>query len=353
MKPYLLFMAFLVSVYGDAALAETPSSLTVTLVPLRKEYHLGEPVVFVMSMKNSSSEPVQVNYKYPVDIGMSFTCKDPAAISRAGRVARGGRVPFVTVAPNGEFRRLVALNRYLTFSKPGRYSVSYSGLLMSQLTGVEGQKDECTIQKYKTSGTLDITIEQGPIGEKWIKELAEVLVGKGQPATAEDHGRKDTISKEEAAELLRWAETPLAIAPLVSAAENLDSPFLAAQVVLTRQELSAERERALNDLPAFEEERRMDVIQAAFADSLTMYAERGVSVPGAWFKPVLRSQDIKGIRISLEYLRNHGKKEDVEHVEPLTRNKNPQIAALAKQVVEELKNKKPSATSPAIATRPE
>jgi len=330
-------LAFLLTglVIGEVAMAGESSDLTVTMTPLREEYHRGEPIAVVLLAKNTTSKAIQIALDYPQVIGVSFGCKDDGAVAVPTPIMLNRRIPYRTLAPGEDLRLVFALNRYITFTKPGKFTVEYYTSYMGRSVPVDGTKDKYTAPQYESRGKIVINVQDGPIDDQWIKELIGVLQQKEPPATEAAGEPKGKVTKQEAVELLQWAETPLVIEPLIAAAKNEDLPDASADVVKALQKFFKEHERARTGILEIARDRGMGAFQAALA----LYEEKGVTIPSQWFMPTLKSGETGKIWMSLEYLKKHGKSEDIELVAPLMKSKNEQIAGLAKQVVEELRDK--------------
>jgi hypothetical protein len=320
---------------GQLAMGATSPDLKVGVTVLRDNYHLGEPIALVESMKNTTSKDVQVTFGHPEDTGVTFTCKDVPSTAAAGSLCQNQQIVYCHVASGKEVRKVVALNRFLRFTKPGKFTIDY----LAEFAGpIVGEKEgEYTVTRYKTKGSFSVTIEAGAIDEDWIKELIAVLGQK--PGTKNESQEADRLSKQEAAELLCWADTPLVIEPLIAATKDKDDSLvnISPDVIRALQKFFKKEERARIGILEVAKEHGYSAFQAA----VSVYEAEEVPLPRDWLKSILAGRGTGRIWKTLKYLEKHGTSEDLPLAEPLTKSKNKAIAELAARVLKTLESRKP------------
>jgi hypothetical protein len=333
--------AITVVMFGSSALAEHSSDIAVSLTTLQKgPYHVGEPIAMTLSLRNVGPKGIRIPFWRPDSIGITFTRQGaPKPVrSHVYHALAGGAVPLVHLAPGEELRCVIALNRYLSFTESGRFSVEYTASYLGLPDVPDGEPLKYV--DYGSKGELLIEVEPGAIDLQCVKDLIFALEQQEPSATSKKTAKDEGISKEDAAELLQWAETPIVIEPLIKAAHDI--PNASASIMTTLQKFFKQHDRARSGILEVAKKCGLDAFQAALA----VYEKEGVVIPGDWFKSVLTSDSTGKIYMSLEYLRKHGAIDDVNLVEPLTKSKNKQIADLAAAVVNELKTRPPAATPP-------
>jgi hypothetical protein len=338
MAKYGMVLLVVVAVLGVGPALAGTKDIEVKISSTRPSYHLGEPMAIDMQVTNISARDIQVGHSYPERPGINFQARKFPGISAKehGPFTANRVIGYRKIEAGKTLRQVIALNRYVSITKPGRYTIDYNVYLMGPIVEKADEKGKYTSEKYEAKGTLEITVDAGPIDDKWIKELIGVLQQKEQPAKEVVGEPKGKVTKQEAVELLQWAETPLVIEPLIAAAKNKDLPDGASSdVIKGLQKFFKDHERARTGILEIASEGSMGAFQAALA----VYEEQRVIIPSQWFMPTLKSGETGKIWMSLEYLKKHGKSEDIELVAPLMKSKNEQIAGHAKQVVEELRDK--------------
>ncbi len=331
MAKLVILSVLLIFAAANSGAGGVPAEVTATIAPLRGSYHLGEPLAVRLVLKNTSGKKVGMELMYPNVVG-SFECDGATEPPRP--VTLNGLVDYRSIAPGEEFRYVVALNRYLTFPKNGRYVVEFTAVYeVGRAPPRKGQGTYASTNHTSTA-TFNITIEPGKIDEKWIKAIAAVLDGKDKQASM----GKDKISKDEAVELLCWADTPLVVEPLIAAGRDPRLPNASAYAVEAIQRRFKKDEQARKAILEIASHSGM----GAFQEALGAFEKEGVVIPSQWFKSTLSSRSTGCIYLSLEYLQKHGKREDVDLVEPLTNDANPEIAHLAAAMVKDLKARPPA-----------
>ncbi len=240
---------------------------------------------------------------------------------------------------------MIALNKYMRFEAMGRHVIGYS----AQYDAIAGRDAGLPADKLvllpEVKGQLNVEIRPGPIDEKWLRSLIAILKGPGRTPPRDAAQGKEQMSREEAAELLMWADTPVVIEPLIAACKDDDISFssVPSDVVQSFQKFFRKYERARSGILEIAAE------TPTMREAIAVFDKEGVTIPGRYFKPIFASKSIINIWPSLEYIRAHGTRDDIEAVEPLVNNDfSPQIGQLAAAVVKDLKAR-PPAKAPAAS----
>ncbi len=334
MTPYTPSLLLAIMIFQGSSIVEGAAEIEMAITPLRDTYHRGEPVGIVLSMTNVGRNTLQLDLWYPHRIGITFACKDCHV--EPSRDTIGGVRPLVDIAPGEELVRVFAVNRFVRFPKLGRYVVEYSGLYVVWPSTDDGPAG---MVLFRPKGELVIELKAGPIDEQWIHELVNVLAQKKPQPWNDETDDQHTLSWEEALELLLWTDTPLVIEPLISAGKQARMGA-ARRVIASLHKFFPQHERA-----------RAGILEIARADdgdpfvvraALDVYEKEDVVVPAQWFRPILTSDYVESIAVSLEYLRRHATSEAVSLVEPLLKSENEATARRAASVVKELRARPPS-----------
>ncbi len=131
------------------------------------------------------------------------------------------------------------------------------------------------------------------------------------------------------------------IEPLIAAVKDRNAWGLGGDIIRSLRKFFTRYDRARSGI--------LEVAAAtgAVRDAIAVFGAEGKIIPSEYFKPIFASKSIMNIWPSLEYIRAHGTRDDIEAVEPLVNNDfSPPIAQLAAAVVKDLKTR-PSAKSPA------
>ncbi len=341
MKVRLLSM-LVVAVFAAQASAASPSAgVKVQFSVLRTSYTLGEPVAVAMVISNTTNEPRRVAVGISSDIDTEFSCEG-VSCNGPGRwahhhVRKTGRL----LAPKESWRRVFALNQHLVFTKPGTYSVKYETFLGACPVDSKGRDNWSARREFEDSGTLSVVIQAGDPDLAWVKSLLAELKTQDKAESRKAAPQGQHLSREEAAELLCWADTPTVIEPLVAAAKDPAMPNLARDVIPALQKFFKKNDGAKKGI--------LEIAAATgtVSDAIAVFDKEGETIHSEWFKPIFASKSIMNIWPSLEYIRAHGTRDDIEAVEPLVNNDfSPPIAQLAAAVVKDLKAR-PPAKSPA------
>ncbi len=362
MKARFLRAPLAIALLGGLSVSVCSAAVCVSLVPIREVYHPGEPVAVLMTLKNSGRATVFLCMSYdfpePSAIGLAFTYPpgvkpliEPAVV-RPPRHAPKAPVPpkdglhtvnrlmgTVPVAPNQEYHLVIALNKYMRFEAMGRHVIGYS----AQYDAIAGKDAGLPADKLMllpaVKGQLTVVMRPGPIDEKWIRSLIAILKGPGKTPPRDAGQGKEHISREDAAELLMWADTPIVIEPLIAACKDDDMSFssVPSDAVQSLQKFFKKYERARSGILEIAAE------TPTMREAIAVFDKEGVTIPGRSFKPIFASKSIINIWPALEYIRAHGTRDDVEAVEPLVNNDfSPPIAQLAAAVVKDLKARPPA-----------
>ncbi len=356
MKVRILRTPLAIALLGGMSISVCYAAVSVSLVPLREVYHPGEPVAVLLSLKNTGRVPVEIPISgCPPDasaIGLTFRCppgvepvplpwevaeKGPGPNAPVVLYSRDRYMPLVRILPKKEYRLAVALNKYMRFVATGRHVIRYSAKYPGFIQNDPGSRTLTGITLPEVKGEIAIVIKAGAIDEKWIKSLIAILKGPGKAPPPDAAQGEEQISREDAAGLLVWADTPIVIEPLIAAAEDPSMPNVPAIVIPSLQKFYRKHEHAREAI--------LEIAQktGTLRNAIATLDKEGVTIPGRSFKPIFASKSILNIWPALEYIRAHGTRDDVEAVEPLVNNDfSPPIGQLAAAVVKDLKARPPA-----------
>lgn len=321
------------------------AGLTVSLVPLREVYHPGEPVAVLLTLKNTGdseiSVPMNRYFDLPLGIGLDF--KYPRGVKPTYR--QPGFIDLlmygVPVAPHGESHLVFALNKYMRFEAMGRQAIGYSARYRPLVRKGGGPRQFVHMEPTETKGQLIIEMKPGAIDEKWIRSLIADLNRRDKAPVPRAGEARKGISREDAAELLIWAETPIVIEPLIAAANDWTTmPNLWRDVVGSFQGPLKKYQCARTGIVEIQ-------VVMGFCDFKTAEAslrKEGLTLPGEWLKPIFAYRNMEMTFKALHYLRDRGWHEDAGLVEPLTRDGNWQIAHEAAETLKVLEAAPPRTT---------
>ena len=199
------------------------------------------------------------------------------------------------------------------------------------------------MEPTETKGQLIIEMKPGAIDEKWIRSLIADLNQRDKAPVPRAGEAGTGISREDAAELLIWAETPIVIEPLIAAANDWTTmPNLCGcgRIVPGSSEEIPVRRTGIVEIQ----------VVMGFCDFKTAEAslrKEGLTLPGEWLKPIFAYRSMEMTFKALHYLRDRGWHEDAGLVEPLTRDGNWQIAHEAAETLKVLEAAPPRTTTPA------
>ena len=193
------------------------------MAPPAPAYHLGEPLAVRLVLKNTSGKKV----------GMEFLCIP--TLSRLIRVRRGdgaavaahperpGRLPLHSAGRGFPLCRCTEP----IFDLPEKSAIRRRVHSSLRSERAPPRKDRAPTPRPTTPRRRRSTLQSSRENRrKWIKAIAAVLDGKDKQASM----GKDKISKDEAVELLCWADTPLVVEPLIAVA----GPEIAQRLARTR-----------------------------------------------------------------------------------------------------------------------
>ena len=108
---------------------------------------------------------------------------------------------------------------------------------------------------------------------------------------------EEQISREDAAGLLVWADTPIVIEPLIAAAGYPSMPNVPAIVIPSLQKFYRKHEHAREAI--------LEIAQktGTLRNAIATLDKEGVTIPGRSFKPIFASKSILNIWPALEYIR--------------------------------------------------
>ena len=263
MKVRILRTPLAIALLGGMSISVCYAAVSVSLVPLREVYHPGEPVAVLLSLKNTGRVPVEIPISgCPPDasaIGLTFRCppgvepvplpwevaeKGPGPNAPVVLYSRDRYMPLVRILPKKEYRLAVALNKYMRFVATGRHVIRYSAKYPGFIQNDPGSRTLTGITLPEVKGEIAIVIKAGAIDEKWIKSLIAILKGPGKAPPPDAAQGEEQISREDAAGLLVWADTPIVIEPLIAAAEDPSMPNVPAIVIPSLQKFYRKHECA-------------------------------------------------------------------------------------------------------------
>lgn len=292
------------------------SDLNVSLAPARSSYRVSEPIDLVLSLKNNRPTMLSVSFEYPGRVGLSFTCADEGAVASSAWDF-GGRVPALSLIGGEKLTRAVALDRYVRFKAPRRYSVGFIAEYMEPVSDANPKPATFTAR-----GQFVVNVLAGPPDPKRLEAYAKDLAGD------------DSVAREEAAEMLLWWDDPAAIEPLRLAAKRV--PDAAPDVV-----------RALGKFFGDERARTaiLDVARDGSAESLRValevYETKKGPIPVEFFRAILNSHYSGKMYPTLLYLKDHGDLRHLALVQPFEDDANPEISKLATEVVAKVTKRQP------------
>lgn len=308
----------------DAAIAETPN-LAVSLTPEKESFLASEPIAIRLCLKNMSSQMLSIAFRYPISLGLQFSCDDADAVPRGdclgvslpSRVLfnpTDGRIPIITIPPGEEFGVVFALNRYFQFRKPKRYTIHYVSGYQERATHKTGD-----LRTFKSSGDLVIEIGTGALGK--------VQIGTFQRGLDEQNDQK----LRKSVEMLLWVADPAVIESLGRAARIL--PEAGADIVEALGKFAAHRQ-AQSVLFETMISGEANVLPPAFC----VCASNNIPVPDAVYAQLLSSKDEGKRFFTLRNLLKYGEAKYRPLVEPLKEDPNPNVANLAKQLLIKMGN---------------
>ena len=284
------------------------SVIQIEVAPLRDAYHLGEPIELKLSVRNLSQEEIQLLLDYPANLGLYFSCEDADAIAPAG-IQMDRRVPVLRLGGSEEYRRVVALNRYLTLQRPKHYKVDFIAEYMEPVS-----RENPSPRTFSQKGQLNIVIEPGPIDGKRLDQHVQNLQNP------------DPVRQQEATEMLIWTDDPAVIAPLVSAAGLV--PGSAHDVVRSLERFFPEQGARSGILDI-----ALGGDDNALREALRVFEDGQTQIPMEFYETILASGHTGKVYPTLEHLSKHGGPQHVRLVRPLQKNANPEIQRLASEFV--------------------
>ena len=293
---------------GFAGETLAATSIETGMAPVRDKYRLGETVEIELSIRNAGDKDLAIFFGYPDNTGISFTCEDGAAVPTglsAGRFAQNTAVSVLQLAKGEEARRIIALNRYMTFSKPKEYVITFHAEFAAPIS-MQGSHTNI----LATGGHFRVSIESGGIDTNRVKHYNESLLSS------------DPIQVAEGAELLLWVDDPMTIDSLILAAKRC--PYMARDIV----DRLADRIRDARGRDAiFQIAREGDF--NALQSALRIMEAKQSELPFELCESVLQSWDSDKVYLMLDHLRKHGRLQHVPLVRALVYHKNQRIRQLA------------------------
>ena len=269
--------------------------------PLREFYHLGEPIELQLAIRNATEREATIRFDYPDFVGVSFSCKDGDAIPIPSPVIVGRPVPLLPLKAGEEYKRIIALNRYLRFDRAKRYTVAFKAIYYQDLANPP---------LATSKGQFVIDIRPGPIARGRLR-------GHIRAIDARDPNRV-----QDATEMLLWADDPIVIAPLARAAKRA----------------RGFRNRILRALEKFfpQQRGRAAILEVAsegtrftLRAALRLFEEKKTKVPLEFCQARLSSRSTGHQLVMLDYLARRGGPEHVVLVKPFAEHANPELRKLA------------------------
>lgn len=100
------------------------ASIGVSASPLREVYHPREPLELQLSIRNTGQQDTSLLLGYPMGVGVQFDCKDVDAVP-SSELRWLGRMPIVSLKAGENLMWLIALNRYLSLTRPKSYMIDF------------------------------------------------------------------------------------------------------------------------------------------------------------------------------------------------------------------------------------
>jgi len=310
-----LFLLLIFSLSGSASQAKQ-GSLRVEVTAARESYHIGEPIEMELAIQNVAEEEIEVFFEFPSSMGLKFRCAQKGIgpnRALASAQAIGCPPPTTRFAPHEERVYAFALNRYLAFSEPGRYSVEFDATYVRYI----GTLDEFPV--LKATGEVTIAIEPGIVDAKLLNKY-------GNRARAADREEK-----VEMLDLLLWFEDAAVVELLTSTACQV-SPRLGSDAIHALARF-LEDDKAKAGICKIAERGDSRTLVAA----LNVLQMNDVQLPEEFKVSVLYCGESVKVCRMLRHLADFGTEADIPLLQRLVYDPNAQVAQLAKEVITKLK----------------
>ena len=179
MKISAIFLVFAAMPLVASASAADPAGSSSSNRPRCAAFHKGEPVAVGLVVSNTTDRPLQVICGFGHHIDVLFSCEGVPPTRPAQDPDDEDRLAAArTLGPKQSFRRVVALNRFLAFSKVGTYRVNCRASYSGRVADARGNGRSRPWRDLGAETTVRIVIEAGDIDSAWIKSLIADLEGK-------------------------------------------------------------------------------------------------------------------------------------------------------------------------------
>ena len=304
-----------------AAEEKSPFELEINVTPTKRCFAANEPISVQITLSNVSATPLQLYFRYPDHIGLSFTCRSKDAAAQpllvSGRfpvMATGsGPLPALTLAPGATCERVFCLDRYIVLTKPGRYNVEYQAQYHE--TGLK--RDE----PHERAGMFEVGVLESSAGEDYWRRIQRQLT------------RKEKKKIREALEQLLFWRDPRAIDEMLRLATNY--PDYGTDIALALEKFAENRkgEDALLELTRIGE-------YATVATAL-LVLQNSIGVPVEAYRELSVSPDAEKRCAILEHLLELGEKKHVDLVEQMRKDDDPVVAELAHAFLRRVRSERP------------
>lgn len=292
------------------------SDLDVNVSPSAKTFVAGTAIAMKLSITNVSPSPLDLTLAYPDWLGLAFHSKDKEVRRRQDpEIAVDKRIPSVQLAPGSRYETEFALNRYLVFPSPKKYTVEFDFAAYEPL-----RKDAGQARKYIASGTFEIEITKGEIDSKEIEQFEKTVQGS------------DSKKAQVAAEMLLWFDAPKVIAPLKTVGTVL--PQFAPDAIRSLVKFIKLNE-AQEAILLVGQNGNVNTLREA----LRAFHANGIHVPTSFYRAVLASKD-RAMRyaVLVEDLATRPAENYLPLVEPLLKDPVPEIRDKAAEYVGKTKS---------------
>lgn len=291
-------------------------NIDISVSPLRKVYRLGEPIEAELSIRNTGDKDVHIRLNYPSMMGIYFAFADlPIAVGLSELRVGSRRVPLQLLKRKDEYKRLIALNRYLAIEKPKQYTINFAAGYSEYIKN--GNNNDHNTTGHTKNGQFAITVEPGPINHQLLRKYIEQLKGE------------DPSKALESAEMLIWANDPIVIAPLKKASKRL--PDFGHEIVKSFAKFFEKEHCRLAIL-----EIAKDGNANAFNAALQVYKDNKGIIPMEFIQSILSSTHTDKVYHTLKYILENDKTELLDLVKPLVSHNNHRIQKYATEVVSKM-----------------
>lgn len=288
--------------------------VTAFVEPTQESFSIRDPIEVAVTVDNRGGQRVYVEYDYHGGWGLAFSCAGiPKSPPLLGSGAFGRQMSYLSVGiplePHSRLTRRHALNRFLTFEKPGEYTVQYSVRIIGDMT-------DGAPFRIQGSGEFEVSIKDVPSDVNRRGEYRQALQGSALYAA------------EEAAEMLLWANSVAEMMPLI---DSMDQVSAYGPDAIKRLGSMYGRDAAAANAVATVAITSGRALAAAFE----MYEGMGRKVPYDLYRHALSSSGRNVRYQALVHLKEHGTEVHLPLVRQLIRaEKDEHVLSIARAVLE-------------------